>query len=451
MASMPDDVRARLLRILRAAIAAADPSRLISAALDGTAAGAGAVPASIDSAARIYVLAIGKAARAMSSELERRLGARLAGGLVVAPPGAGRVQLAPDAAAPLAPESSLHVVIGGHPLPDAGSERAARAALALLQDAGRDDLVIVALSGGASAMFAAPAPGLALDEKIAVTGAMLRAGAPISELNAVRKHLSAVKGGRLVQACNGARVIGLILSDVAGNDPATIGSGPTAPDPTTFADAISILKHRRVWGRAPERVRDFLERGNAREVPETPKADDPAFERVTNVIIGDNGVALDAAGAAARAAGFAVRRARELSGEADDLGRALAAELAGISGDRVCVLSGGEAVVTVRGGGRGGRAQQCALSLALELDRIAPARRIAALVAGTDGIDGPTDAAGAFASPATVARAAAAGLDAAASLRRNDAYNLFDALGDLVRIGPTGTNVADLLIALVNW
>ncbi len=341
---------------------------------------------------------------------------------------------------------------GGHPLPNESSVDAATTALQVLEKAGEDDLVVVGLSGGASAMFAAPASGLTLDDKITVTSALLRSGATIRELNCVRKHLSAVKGGRLLNSISGdVPVIALILSDVPGDDLATIGSGLTAPDPSTFADAISILKRRRIWGRAPERVRDYLERGVAGEIADTPKSDSPAFHRVTNLIVGSNKTALDAAAAEAHRLGFSIQRSRELKGEADDLGRDLALAMTNLETTNTCVLAGGEPSVTVRGNGRGGRAQQCALAMALELSHAAPAPRVAALIAGTDGVDGPTDAAGAFVFPDTVARMQAAEVSPQTALKRNDAYNAFDAIGDLFRTGPTGTNVTDLLIGLVNF
>ncbi|HEY6418757.1 MAG TPA: DUF4147 domain-containing protein [Candidatus Binataceae bacterium] len=433
--------RQHLETIFRAAVAAVDPARLVARALEGKIRGAEAIPSIVADAPRIFLLAVGKASIAMASEVELRVGDRLSDALAVVPAGV----------TPRAKLSRITVLPGGHPLPDASSEAAARASLAMLAGASSGDLVVVALSGGASAMFAAPAEGITLDDKIAMTSAMLRASASIREFNTVRKHLSAVKGGRLLLVTGGARVLGFVLSDVPGNDLATIGSGLTAADPTSFADAVAVLKRRSLWGRAPERVRDLLERGVAGEVVETVKDGDPILARVRNVIIGDNRTALDAAARVAAELGYAVDRWRELHGEADDVGRALAAHLAAISAERICVIAGGEPVVTVRGRGRGGRAQQCALSLAIELGRIAPGGKIAAMFAGTDGIDGPTDAAGAVASPDTCDRAVAAGFDAAASLRRNDAYPLFAALGDLLITGPTGTNVGDTFIGLANY
>ena len=431
--------RAHLTRFYRAAIAAVDPARLINRALDGALADTAALPAELAAARRVIALAIGKAASAMASAMEARLGDRIADGIAVVP----MLDDAPELV-------RFDVLRGEHPVPGRASEHSAHAALDLMRGLRDDDLVIAALSGGASAMLSAPSPGLLLEDKIAVTEALLRSGAPIREFNLVRKHLSAVKGGRLAATAIPARVFGLILSDVPGNDLATIGSGLTAPDPSTFADAVSALKRRNVWGRAPERVRDHLERGAAGQIVETPKPGDALFARVTNAIIGDNATALDAAASAAAAAGYAVRRFSELRGEAEELGRAMANHVAALPHRRICAIAGGEAVVTVRGGGKGGRAQQCALAMAAELSRIAPERKVLALFAGTDGIDGPTDAAGGFASPATVARAAARGLDPATALARNDAYNFLDAAGDLFRTGPTGTNVADIFLAIVD-
>jgi glycerate 2-kinase len=249
----------------------------------------------------------------------------------------------------------------------------------------------------------------------------------------------------------GVRLLSLILSDVPGNDLGTIGSGPVAADATTYADAVAVLKRRGLWGRAPEAIRDHLERGAAGEFDETVKRGDPALDRAISVIIGDNATALRSASQTAASLGYQVEPLPDLSGEADDLGRTLAAKMAANSRDRVCIVAGGEPVVTIKGSGKGGRAQQCALSMALEMARINCDRRLVALCAGTDGVDGPTDAAGVIVTPATVARAQEAGADADSALRRNDAYNLFSRLGDLVITGPTGTNVSDIFIGLINF
>jgi glycerate-2-kinase len=242
----------------------------------------------------------------------------------------------------------------------------------------------------------------------------------------------------------------LILSDVPGNDLATIGSGPASADPTTFADAIAILKRRRLWGRVSEPVRDRLERGTAGELAETVKPDDPVVARGFNVIVGDNPLAQEAAAGCARQLGYKIEPAGSLSDDAERVGQNLASRLRGTPGERVCLIAGGEPVVTVKGDGRGGRAQHCALAMAIALGDGEKPSNIAALVAGTDGIDGPTEAAGAIITPATLARAREAGLDPAKALARNDSYTFFKALGDLVITGPTGTNVTDIFVGLVH-
>ena|SRR5579885_1688919 len=435
-----NQAREDLVRIYRAALDAVAPDRLTAAALRGELSGAESVPALIAAARRIFVLGVGKASSRMVRAAFEGLAGRIADAIEV---GAATDARRVGAAARFFP--------GGHPLPDENSVRAARAVLAMLTEVVADDLLIVLLSGGASAMIAAAAAPVTLEDKIAVTTALLKVRASIAEINAVRKHLSVIKGGRLLRHCKGARVLSLILSDVRGNDLAAIGSGLTAADPTTFEEARAVLIRHSLWGRTPERVRDYLEAGAAGEFEETVKAGDPVLESATNVIIGDNQTALTGAAAAAQSMGYQVERWRELYGEAADLGRAFAAHLCALSGRRRCVLAGGEPVVTVRGNGRGGRAQELALSLAIELHRLAPDSRIAALCAGTDGIDGPTDAAGAFATPATVARARAAGLNPAEHLARNNSYALLKAADDLFQTGPTGTNVTDLAAALVNY
>jgi len=436
------DLKQELTEIYRAAIAAVDPALLVGRALDGAIAGSEQAADLVAKARRAFVLAIGKGSYAMASELDRKLGKRIVRGLAVVPRG-----LQIDSV----PERS-QCLPSAHPVPDQSSADAASAALELLKEVRKNDLVIVALSGGASAMFVAPAEGVTLDDKIATNAALLRSGATIKELNCVRKHLSAVKGGNLLRSIpSGGKTVALILSDVPGDDLATIGSGLTVADPTTFSDAIAIMKRRRIWGRTPERVRDRLEKGLAGEVPETPKSNDPIFARVTNLLVGSNRTAVDAAAGEAERRGYTIARWRDLAGEADDLGRDLAHYMAKIEASRVCIVAGGEPTVTVRGGGRGGRAQQCALAMAMELAQIAPQAKVAALIAGSDGIDGPTDAAGAFVFADSAERAVVGGVDPAAALRRNDAYNVFDSIEDLLRTGPTGTNVTDLLIGLANY
>ncbi len=451
-APMRSRARADLMRIYAGAVAAVEPRRVMARALNGDADTSENVPAIIERANGVRLLAVGKAAIGMAAAAEERLGDRIVEGLAIAP---ASLASGADAAA-----LRSRIIGAAHPLPDETSVAAARAALELAARARPRELVIVALSGGASALLAMPAGLVTLADKIAITTVLMRAGVTIRELNIVRKHLSAIKGGRLLTATAAeVEVLSLILSDVPG-DPlsdasggvlATIGSGPTVPDPSTYSDAIGVLKRRRAWGRAPETVRDHLERGAAGEFSETVKAADLALGRVTNLIVGDNRMAVDAAAEEASALGYAVVQGPELGGEANEVGCAIARQASEIGTERVCLVAGGEPVVTVTGNGRGGRAQQCALAMAIELASVAAGRRVVALFAGTDGIDGPTDAAGAIATPETVARAAEAGLDPGAALVRNDAYEFFKGLGDLVIIGPTGTNVADIMVALVNY
>ncbi|HEX3409422.1 MAG TPA: DUF4147 domain-containing protein [Candidatus Binataceae bacterium] len=441
-------VRAELMRLYAGAVEAVAPRRVIAQALAGATPGAQNVPAMIAKARGIRLLAVGKAALGMAAEAEHFLRDRMIEGLVVAPAGATTEAGSAAMRSRLMPAS--------HPLPDQSSLAAAQAALECAARAQPGELVILALSGGASALLAAPVGAVTLDDKITISASLMGAGANIRELNTVRKHLSAIKGGRLLAAtADGVEVLSLILSDVPGNDLATIGSGPTAPDSTSYTDAIGVLKRRRLWGRAPETIRDHLERGAAGEFSETVKPGDAVLARVTNVIVGDNRTAVEAAAQAAAVLGYQVETADELEGEADALGSALARRIKEIGARRVCIVAGGEPVVTVTGRGRGGRAQQSALAFAIELAKGesggAISSSVIAMFAGTDGVDGPTDAAGAIATSATVARAAEARVDPQAALKDNDAYEFFKALGDLIIVGPTGTNVADLFIALVNY
>ena len=439
--------RRDLAKFFAAAVSAVSPVHLVGRAFAGEIDGARDLPSRLADASRIYLLAAGKAAVGMTLEISARIESRLEQGLAIIPASA--------ACGPqydvLSASGRIRVAKAAHPVPDISSEQAGVQALEFARRAGPGDLLIFALSGGASSLMVAPAAPVTLAEKTAVNAALLRSGASIREINTVRRHLSAIKGGGLLRACGGAHVVSLIISDVVPNDLATIGSGPTVPDPTSFVDAIAVLKRRKLWGRAAEAIRDRFERGAAGEVPETVKPGDPILAGVENFIIGDNGTAVEGAAREAAAAGYRVDIWREMQGEAIDIGRALAAHLSAISAERVCVVAGGEPVVTLRGNGSGGRAQQAALAMALELRQVERKRRIAALFAGTDGIDGPTDAAGAFVSPRTLERAGEAGLDPDAALARNDAYPFFAGLGDLLITGPTGTNVSDIFIGLVNY
>ena len=349
--------------------------------------------------------------------------------------------------------ASIATVRAGHPIPTEASEAAGRAALYLAREAAADESLLVLLSGGASALLAAPAGGITLPDKQAATKLLLDAGASIDELNAVRKHLSAVKGGGLAAAAR-CEVVTFALSDVVGpvrDDPGVIGSGPTAPDTSTWEDALSVVTRRGVLARLPHAVRLRLEAGARGEIAETPKPGDPRLARATWHLIGSRADAMDAARNAAIDRGFStITIEAAIVGEARDAGPAFVARALEVSRRLprpVCVIGAGETTVRVVGRGKGGRNQELALSVAAALDAL---REPAAFLSvGTDGIDGPTDAAGGLVDGATLARARELGVDLDLSLADNDAYHALDRLGDLVRTGPTDTNVGDLQVLVI--
>lgn len=390
---------------------------------------------------RVWVVGGGKAATAMTAALYAVLGERLSGGLVVTKHGH---------ADPNLDTGPVEVVEAGHPLPDEAGVDGARRLADLLTGATRRDLVLTVLSGGGSALLTLPASGLSLADLQATTDLLLRCGATIVELNAVRKHLSQIKGGWLARLAGQAPVVSLILSDVVGDPLDVIASGPTTPDPTTFAAAWAVLERYDLIERTPAATRGRLRAGMEGRVAETPKPGASLFQRVQNVIVGSNRLAAAAAVQAARGWNLnALLLSTFVEGEAREVARvaaALAKEL--VHHDRpvacpACLVWGGETTVTVRGRGQGGRNQELALAAALAMEGL-PGVVLVAL--GTDGTDGPTDAAGAVATGQSVTRARALGLDPLAHLENNDAYPFFDALGDLLRTGPTGTNVNDLLL-----
>ena len=383
--------------------------------------------------ARVFLLGAGKASGAMAAAAEDVLGDRVAGGFVVVKDGhAARRQ-------------RVEMAEAGHPVPDARGLAASARLLEVARGAGEDDLILFLVSGGGSALTPAPAPPITLAEKQELTRLLLASGATIGELNAVRKHLSLFKGGQLARAAWPAGVLTLALSDVIGDPLDVIASGPTAPDPTTFAAALEVLSRRGLSGRVPASIGRRLEAGRAGDIPETPKPGDPLFERVTNVVIGNNTLVTDAAVATARRLGFRPDLAtRELQGEARDVARDFVAHARRLT-PPACLVAAGETTVTVRGQGKGGRCQEFALAAALELR---PADRITILAAGTDGTDGPTDATGAIVDAGSVERGAAAGADARRALADNDAYGFLRASEDLIVSGPTRTNLLDLYLAV---
>jgi hydroxypyruvate reductase len=428
-------------RVLQAGLLAADPDRLVRANLRARGDSIRVAGTAYTPAGRLVVVAAGKAASRMARAAEEALGDRVDEALAVDT--AATVRL-----------GRTRMRLAGHPVPD---ERGLAAAAEVEALAGRlrpRDLLLVLLSGGASALLPAPVAGVSLADKAALTGLLLRAGATIAEINAVRKHLSRLKGGGLARAAGGARVACLVLSDVVGDDLATIGSGPTAPDPTTYAGALEVLRRRGLLDTAPESVRRHLEEGARGERPETPKPGDPLFRRVATTIVGSNRLSVAAAAREARRQGFRpVVLTTRLEGEAREVARVLVAVLrdcvegGGLAAPPVCLLAGGETTVTVRGGGQGGRNQELAVAAAVPLGAFPRPAVVAALA--TDGMDGIGGAAGGVGDDQTVRRAARLGLAPPdAFLEANDSRALLGPLGDLIVTGPTGTNVVDLTVLL---
>jgi glycerate 2-kinase len=391
---------------------------------------------------RIFVIGAGKAGAAMAVAIEQTIGAeRISGGVLNVKHGHARPK-----------PKRIRLNECSHPVPDEHGERGARGMEELLRGMNARDLVFVLISGGASALLPAPAPPVTLADKQETTDLLLKCGADIFQLNAVRKHLSKLKGGRLAALAYPATVVSLILSDVIGDPLDVIGSGPTAPDNTTYGDALRVLAGFNLTRRVPRAVLARLESGAATLEAETPKPGDGIFENVFNVIVGSSRLALEAAAKEARRVGYKpLILSSSIQGEAREVARVHCEILREVlqTGNPIaapaCLLSGGETTVTVRGVGKGGRNQEFALACAIYLDGLDGAL---VLSAGTDGTDGPTDAAGAVADGSTAARAKQRSLSLSEHLQANDAYPLFAALGDLVKTGSTGTNVMDLNILL---
>ena len=389
---------------------------------------------------RIYVVGAGKASGVMAAAVEEVLGDRISAGVVVVKDGHGL------------PLQRIRIHEASHPVPDARGVQAKAAILALLEKTRPEDLVIVLISGGGSALLPAPVAGTDLAEKQVVTRELIRCGATIEEINAVRKHCSRVKGGQLARAVQPASCLTLVLSDVIGDRLDVIASGPTAPDPTTYKDTLEVLRRYGLQDRIPASIRQYLESGAKGEVPETPKPGDICFEKVRHLIVGNNFQALLAGRDRAASLGFhTLLLTAALQGESREVAKTLAALLLEMrrSGHPVpppaCLLLGGETTVTVRGRGKGGRNQELTLAVAAA---IAGEEDLVIFSAGTDGTDGPTDAAGAVADGETCPRAKQAGLDPFGALEDNDSYHFFEGLGDLIKTGPTLTNVMDITLLL---
>jgi hydroxypyruvate reductase len=488
-------------RILTAALEAVEPGEAVRRQVQrgGEALSIGGRVYDLRRFRRVWIVGAGKAGAPMARSMAAILGDRLAGGLVIVKEGhAGRLDgslqlpnsfghsasldvgglsdnrrppalAQPDGslrshsaslegeeqdgylrlhAASLDVGGGLRLVEAGHPIPDERGARGAAQIADLLARLGEDDLVICMISGGGSALLVSPAPGVELAELQALTEALLASGASIDEINSLRKHLEQLKGGGLARLAAPATLATLILSDVVGDPLDVIASGPTVPDPSGYADAWKVVERYQMQNRLPEGVADRLRRGLTGELPETPKPGDPLFERVHNVIIGNNLGAAQAALRQAEVEGFhTLLLTTRLQGEARQAGRFLAAILQQIAASGLpvprpaCLLAGGETTVSVKGNGLGGRNQELALGA---VEDLAGLEQVALATLATDGGDGPTDAAGAIATGGTLARARQLGLDPADCLARNDAYHFFDPLGDLIRTGPTQTNVTDL-------
>ncbi|MBW1988488.1 MAG: glycerate kinase [Deltaproteobacteria bacterium] len=439
-----NDPAADAKSIFLAGVAAADPYRAVAKALgrpQGSVFPLGGEKLDVSAFGRVILVGAGKAACPMARAVEDLLGDRISAGAVVTKYGHGEKL------------SRVSVAEAGHPVPDENGEKAARNILDLAGQAGEGDLVVCLLSGGGSALLPVPAPGITLAHKQAATQALLDSGATIHEVNALRKHLSAIKGGQLARAAAPARVVTLILSDVVGDDLSVIASGPTAPDESTFSDCVRILHRYNLSGRMPRKVLDRIGRGQRGEVSETPKPGDPAFAKGSWRLVANARQSLFAAADKARELGYnTLILSAEITGETRDaaLVHAGVAREVLASGNPVappaCLLSGGETTVTIRGRGKGGRNMEFALASALALEG---AEGVLVLSGGTDGTDGPTDAAGAWADGKTTQRAREMGLDPRRYLDDNDSYRFFEQAGGLLVTGPTKTNVMDLRVILV--
>lgn len=438
-------LKSALEQIYRAALEAVDPARAVASFLRraGSRLTVGDQVYRLDKFRRVYLVGAGKAAVPMARAVEGVLADRLTGGLIVVQYGHGGTL------------QKTRVIEAGHPEPDGAGLEGARELLDFLQGKlSREDLLMVVISGGGSALLPAPAPKVPFEDKKETTSILLKCGATIEEMNTIRKHLSRIKGGRLIEHAQGARMAALLLSDVMGDDLTSIASGPTVPDPTTFADALKIIQRYRLEDRLPDSVLRYLRAGARGQREETPKPGDSRFRDVQNLVVGSNIIGLRAAAARARSLGFVpLILSSSLGGDTGEVAKlhtAIAREILN-TGNPIsppcCLISGGETTVRVRGTGKGGRNQEFALCCAQSIAAWKEAVLFASL--GSDGTDGPTDAAGAQASPETAQRASQKGLSIPDHLDRNDSYHFFKELGELILTGPTQTNVMDFRFVLI--
>jgi hydroxypyruvate reductase len=438
-----------IIDIFQSALGAADPYRAVMRhiSLAGNLLSAGRVKYDLGKFKRIIVIGAGKGTAPMAQAAEALLGNRIDHGIIIVKYGHTK------------PLRTIILREAAHPLPDDAGMKATAEIRKLLREAGEDTLVLCLFSGGASSLLVAPIEGISLDEKRETTSVLLSAGVGINELNAVRKHLSAVKGGRLAETAYPAAVLALVLSDVIGDRMDVIASGPTVPDSTSFRDALAVIHKYSLEKKIPASVLSVLHMGVAGILPDTPKAGALFFQNTWNIVVGNIRQSLDAARTRAEEQGCGTELiSADLQGEAREVAHMLAAKAITVrssmrqGGQPCCLLFGGETTVTVKGKGTGGRNQELALAFAVE---IAGIPGITLLSGGTDGTDGPTDAAGAMVDGETLPKSYAAGLDAAAYLENNDSYSFFSRLDTLtggahhIKTGPTGTNVMDLQIILI--
>ncbi len=391
---------------------------------------------------KIFILGAGKASIPMAAACEDLLNREISQGVIITKYGHRK------------PLRILEILEAGHPVPDAASLQGARKIAAILKETRKDDLVIFLTSGGCSALLAQPVPSVTLTEKKRLTDLLLRSGANIQEINTVRKHLSLVKGGNLARASYPSTVINLILSDVVGDDPDVIGSGPFVPDPSTFQGALEVLEKYSLTSRVSPKILKHLTSGKEGKIGETPKAGAPCFRKVSNLVVGNNLTALESAAVTARGLGYQTHiLTAQLQGEAREIAKVYAAIAKEVKrsghpfSPPVCILAGGEPTVTIKGRGLGGRNTELALALAIETKNL---RNMVFLSGGTDGTDGPTEAAGAIVNSRSYGKAIQQGLNPAAYLRDNDSYSFFKKTGELLLTGPTGTNVMDIHILLID-
>lgn len=440
-----DTLRQHAAQILQAALEAVDPASAIKRAmtLEGGLLKVGGQSLDLSAYDRVVAVGAGKAGAPMAQALEDILGERLYGGMVVVKDGHG------------GPTQKIRILEASHPVPDERGVAAGSEIAKFLQDnAGPKTLVFCLLSGGGSALLVSPAPGVTLTDKQDTTRLLLASGADIAEINSIRKHLSQLKGGGLARLAGESRVVSLIVSDVVGDRLDTIASGPTVPDHSTWTGCREILERYGIWEQVPASVSERIQQGLNGEIPDTPKPGQPQLEKALNIIVSGNRHALDYASAKAKELGYApLILSSTIEGETYDVARmhaAMAREVRQTGhplAPPCCLISGGETTVTLGANpGKGGRNMEFALACVFDLEGL---DNLLALSAGTDGTDGPTDAAGAQADGQTAARAREMGLNPRDFLERHDAYNFFQPLGDLLITGPTRTNVMDVRLMLI--